>query len=87
MMTYWFSLQVDNEYRAVWDQFVLKLDVVDLDPMSGSEVLHWVTKFPVSIYLHVIQWNIYIGDILYSWCLPGCIGVESRNSLITTSFA
>ena len=48
MMTYWFLLQVDNEYRAVWDQFVLKLDVVDLDPMSGSEVLHWVTKFPVS---------------------------------------
>lgn len=34
---------------------MLKLDVVDLDPMSGSEVLHWVTKFPVSIYLHVIQ--------------------------------
>ena len=52
------DFQVDNEYRAVWDQFVLKLDVVDLDPMSGSEVLHWVTKFPVSIYLHAIQWNI-----------------------------
>ena len=33
---------------------MLKLDVVDSDPMSGSEVLHWVTKFPVSIYLHVI---------------------------------
>lgn len=49
------DFQVDNEYRAVWDQFVLKLDVVDLDPMSGSEVLHWVTKFPVSIYLHAIQ--------------------------------
>ena len=33
-----------------------KLDVVDLDPMSGSEVLHWVTKFPVSIiYMTVIQ--------------------------------
>ncbi len=31
-----------------WDQFVLKLDVVDSDPHSGSEVLHWVTKFPVS---------------------------------------
>lgn len=41
-----YNIQVDNEYRAVWDQFALKLDVVDLDPMSGSEVLHWVTKFP-----------------------------------------
>ena len=30
---------------------MLKLDVVDLDLMSGSEVLHWVTKFPVSKYL------------------------------------
>lgn len=41
-------VQVDNEYRMAWDQFVLKLDVVDSDPQSGSEVLHWVTKFPVS---------------------------------------
>lgn len=41
-----YRIQVDNEYRAIWDQFVLKLDVVDSDPVSGSEVLHWVTKFP-----------------------------------------
>lgn len=66
---------------------MLKLDVVDLDPMSGSEVLHWVTKFPVSIYLHVTQCNIYVGDILNSWCLPGYIGGESLNFLIATSFA
>lgn len=47
-------IQVDNEYREVWDQFVLKLDVVDSDPVSGSEVLHWVQKFPVStnMYMH-----------------------------------
>ena len=45
-----FFIQVDNEYRVVWDQFVVKLDVVDSDPFSGSEVLHWVTKFPVSTY-------------------------------------
>lgn len=41
-------IQVDNEYRIAWDQFVLRLDVIDSDPLSGSEVLHWVTKFPVS---------------------------------------
>lgn len=41
-----YKIQVDNEYRLLWDQFVLKLDVVDTDPDSGSEVLHWVTKFP-----------------------------------------
>lgn len=45
---YFVLIQVDNEYRIAWDQFVLKLDVVDSDPLSGSEVLHWVTKFPVS---------------------------------------
>ena len=40
--------QVDNEYRKVWDKFVLKLDVLDRHPINDSEVLHWVTKFPVS---------------------------------------
>ena len=44
-------IQVDNEYRIAWDQFVLRLDVIDSDPLSGSEVLHWVTKFPVSAAL------------------------------------
>lgn len=44
--TSFYRTQVDNEYRIAWDQFVLKLDVVDSDPLSGSEVLHWVTKFP-----------------------------------------
>lgn len=41
-----YRIQVDDEYRLIWDPFVLKLDVVDSDPVSGSEVLHWVTKFP-----------------------------------------
>ena len=44
---------VDNEYRIAWDQFLLRLDVVDSDPLSGSEVLHWVTKFPVSTVLKI----------------------------------
>ena len=43
-------MQVDDEYRLIWDPFVLKLDVVDSDPVSGSEVLHWVTKFPVNTF-------------------------------------
>lgn len=48
---YFVLVQVDNEYRIAWDQFVLKLDVVDSDPLSGTEVLHWVAKFPVSTVL------------------------------------
>lgn len=44
--TSFYRTQVDNEYRLCWDQFVLKLDVVDSDPVTGTEVLHWVTKFP-----------------------------------------
>uniref|UniRef100_A0A8C0U6M5 START domain-containing protein n=1 Tax=Cyanistes caeruleus TaxID=156563 RepID=A0A8C0U6M5_CYACU len=42
-----FNVQLDTEYRKKWDSLVLKLDVVERDPASGSEVIHWVTQFPV----------------------------------------
>lgn len=28
---------------------MIKLEVIERDVVSGSEVLHWVTHFPVSI--------------------------------------
>ncbi|XP_059346921.1 stAR-related lipid transfer protein 7, mitochondrial isoform X1 [Ammospiza nelsoni] len=41
-----FNVQLDTEYRKQWDSLVLKLDVVERDPATGSEVIHWVTQFP-----------------------------------------
>lgn len=47
---FFFFLQLDTEYRKKWDALVIKLDVIERDVISGSEVLHWVTHFPVSIF-------------------------------------
>lgn len=41
-----FRVQLDLDYRKVWDKYVIKLDCVDRDDETGSEVVHWVTQFP-----------------------------------------
>jgi len=41
-----FTIQVDTEYRKVWDKYAAKLDIIDKDPQSGNEVLHWIMKYP-----------------------------------------
>jgi len=43
--------QLDTEYRKKWDSLVIKLEVVDREANSGSEVVHWATQFPVSSLL------------------------------------
>ncbi|XP_038045710.1 stAR-related lipid transfer protein 7, mitochondrial-like [Patiria miniata] len=45
-----FQVQLDLEYRKVWDQYAIKLDVVDQDDDTGSEVIHWVTHYPFPMY-------------------------------------
>lgn len=45
-----FNVQLDTEYRKKWDALVIKLDVIERDVISGSEVLHWVTHFPYPMY-------------------------------------
>lgn len=40
-------LQLDTGYRRKWDALVIKLEVVDRDLNTGSEVVHWATHFPV----------------------------------------
>ncbi|XP_052520951.1 LOW QUALITY PROTEIN: stAR-related lipid transfer protein 7, mitochondrial, partial [Tympanuchus pallidicinctus] len=44
-----FNVQLDTEYRKKWDSLVIKLDVIERDAATGSEVIHWVTHFPVSL--------------------------------------
>ncbi|KAM4677129.1 stAR-related lipid transfer protein 7, mitochondrial isoform 1-T1 [Discoglossus pictus] len=45
-----FNVQLDTEYRKKWDALVIKLEVVERDAASGSEVIHWVTHFPYPMY-------------------------------------
>ncbi|KAL0965583.1 hypothetical protein UPYG_G00283210 [Umbra pygmaea] len=45
-----FNVQLDTEYRKQWDSLVLKLEVVDRDVNTGSEVVHWATHFPYPMY-------------------------------------
>ncbi|XP_020485514.1 stAR-related lipid transfer protein 7, mitochondrial [Labrus bergylta] len=45
-----FNVQLDTEYRKKWDSLVIKLEVVDRDVGTGSEVLHWATHFPYPMY-------------------------------------
>lgn len=45
-----FNVQLDIEYRKKWDSLVIKLDVVDRDASTGSEVVHWATHFPYPMY-------------------------------------
>lgn len=40
--------QVDIEYRKEWDSHVIKIEKVDEDKETGSEIIYWATHFPVS---------------------------------------
>ncbi|XP_028318713.1 stAR-related lipid transfer protein 7, mitochondrial [Gouania willdenowi] len=45
-----FNVQLDTEYRKKWDALVIKLEVVDRDVNTGSEIVHWATHFPYPMY-------------------------------------
>ncbi|XP_005812058.1 stAR-related lipid transfer protein 7, mitochondrial isoform X2 [Xiphophorus maculatus] len=45
-----FNVQLDTEYRKKWDSLVIKLEVVDRDANTGSEVVHWATHFPYPLF-------------------------------------
>uniref|UniRef100_A0A673H653 StAR-related lipid transfer protein 7, mitochondrial n=1 Tax=Sinocyclocheilus rhinocerous TaxID=307959 RepID=A0A673H653_9TELE len=45
-----FNVQLDTEYRKKWDALVIKLDMVDRDVNTGTEVIHWATHFPYPMY-------------------------------------
>ena len=41
-------LQADPTLRQQWDDYTSKMEVVDFDDVSHSEVLYWEVKLPVS---------------------------------------
>ncbi|TRY68041.1 hypothetical protein DNTS_003628 [Danionella cerebrum] len=57
-----FNVQLDTEYRKRWDALVIKLEVVDRDVNTGTEVVHWATHFPYPMYsrdyVYVRRYNI-----------------------------
>jgi len=42
--------QTDFEFRKRWDNLIVKLDIIDKDPISGTEVIQWITHFPRPFY-------------------------------------
>uniref|UniRef100_A0A8C8GX58 StAR-related lipid transfer protein 7, mitochondrial n=1 Tax=Oncorhynchus tshawytscha TaxID=74940 RepID=A0A8C8GX58_ONCTS len=63
-----FNVQLDMEYRKTWDALVLKLEVVDRDVNTGSEVVHWATRFPYPMYsrdyVYVRRYNVDVENNL-----------------------
>ncbi|XP_061656115.1 stAR-related lipid transfer protein 7, mitochondrial [Phyllopteryx taeniolatus] len=63
-----FNVQLDTEYRKKWDALVIKLEVVDRDVNTGSEVLHWATHFPYPMYsrdyVYVRRYEVDLGNNL-----------------------
>ncbi|XP_053125464.1 stAR-related lipid transfer protein 7, mitochondrial [Hemicordylus capensis] len=57
-----FNVQLDTEYRKKWDSLVIKLEVIERDQATGSEVIHWVTHFPYPMYsrdyVYVRRYNV-----------------------------
>ncbi|KAJ7305253.1 hypothetical protein JRQ81_011167 [Phrynocephalus forsythii] len=57
-----FNVQLDTEYRKKWDSLVIKLEVIERDQDTGSEVVHWVTHFPYPMYsrdyVYVRRYNV-----------------------------
>ncbi|NP_001167295.1 StAR-related lipid transfer (START) domain containing 7 [Salmo salar] len=63
-----FNVQLDTVYRKTWDALVLKLEVVDRDVNTGSEVVHWATRFPYPMYsrdyVYVRRYNVDVENNL-----------------------
>lgn len=43
-------VQIDTEYRKIWDQTAITLDVIDADPVhkGKSHIIYWEMLWPVS---------------------------------------
>lgn len=63
-----FNVQLDTEYRKKWDSLVIKLEVVDREVSTGSEVVHWATRFPYPMYsrdyVYVRRYNVDVDNNL-----------------------
>uniref|UniRef100_A0A0N5AVN8 Phosphatidylcholine transfer protein n=1 Tax=Syphacia muris TaxID=451379 RepID=A0A0N5AVN8_9BILA len=42
--------QMDLEYRCMWDTHVIKLEVLDEDKVTDTQIIRWVSKYPYPLY-------------------------------------
>lgn len=45
-----YKVQIDLDYRSVWDHLVVSLKTIDFDQETKSELVHWIMKFPYPMY-------------------------------------
>lgn len=41
------------ESRKEWDSYIVKLEAIDRDSRTGSEIIHYILKYPVSQIFYV----------------------------------
>jgi len=68
-----FQAQIDNDYRKIWDNLVISLDVLDIDRDTGNELIHWVTHFPYPMYSRE-----------YIFVRRACIDPCDKQMIVTT---
>ena len=49
LISLYLLLQLDINYRKKWDSHVIRLEKIETDESTGSEVIYWATHFPVSL--------------------------------------
>lgn len=59
------STQVDSDARKQWDLYATKLETIDADHHTGSEVVHWIMKYPVSWFINVVYHYVVCRSISY----------------------
>lgn len=47
-----FNIQLDLEYRKTWDSHVLRLEQIEQDEQTGTQVIYWATQFPLGFLYH-----------------------------------
>ena len=48
----------------MWDAYALKLDTIDTDKRTGSEVIHWIMKYPVRFYMWLHFLNMEMATLM-----------------------
>ncbi|CAF0738331.1 unnamed protein product [Brachionus calyciflorus] len=45
-----YQTQTDLEFRKEWDYLALSLNVISIDPLTKTELVKWIMKFPYPLY-------------------------------------
>ncbi|XP_050395379.1 stAR-related lipid transfer protein 7, mitochondrial [Patella vulgata] len=45
-----YNIQIDLEFWQSWEKMALDINIIDKHKETGSEIVHWLTKFPYPMY-------------------------------------